>query len=197
MIFRTFLLILLLSSCVPACFAASPAELVRAGKYVEAIEAYKKAIAAERDPGKKALLNKELGDLFASREDFRNAADQFISALSYSHDFTEEERLRMATRMAWGGRFDKSISELKLLLKENPSNTEARIQLARTLSWNGDLRGAMRDIDWVLTVLPENRDALQVKANVLKWQGKVGDSLSIYRKLLAAEEDFDVRLGYA
>ena len=197
MIFRTLLFLMLISSGVPACFAATPAELASSGKYVEAIDAYKKAIATEQDPRKKALLNKELGDLFVSREDFSNAADQFVSALSYSHDFTEEEKLRMATRMAWGKRFDKSIAELRLLLNKNPANNEARIQLARTLSWNGDLKGAMREAEWVLMVLPENRDARLVKANVLKWQGKVGESLSVYRKLLAEEEDFDVRIGYA
>ncbi len=197
MILRLLLPAVLILGCMSSCFAASPAELAKSGNYTGAIESYEKAVSAERDPAKKALLCKELGDLFASREDFRNAADQFISALSYSHDFTEEERLRMATRMAWGKRFDSSIVELKLLLKENPENTDVRVQLARTLSWNGNLKEAMRETDRVLKVSPENRDARLVKANVLKWQGKVRDSLNVYRKLLAEEEDFDVRLGYA
>lgn len=197
MILRLLLPALLIFGCISACYAASPAELARSGKYVEAVESYKKVIATERDPAHKALLCKELGDIYATREDFRDAADQFISALSYSRDFTEEEKLRMATRMAWGKRFDNSIAELNLILKADPDNTDARVQLARSLSWNGNLKEAMWETDRVLKVSPENRDARLVKANVLKWQGKVRDSLPVYRKLLAEEEDFDTRLGYA
>jgi tetratricopeptide (TPR) repeat protein len=184
-------------SILPACFAASPAELAQSGKYDEAIEAYGKAIGAENKQEKKAQLHKDLGDLFSSREDFGKAADQYISALASSRDFNGEERLQMATRMSWGGKQDAAIRELRLILANNAGNQEARVQLARTLSWNGDLDGSIEEAERVLSADPENRDALLVKANTLKWQGKVGQSLPIYDKLLQGEEDFDARQGLA
>jgi len=197
MICSVILSLTLVLGILSPCFADTPAELAKAGKYDEAVEGYRKAIAGEPDKARKAILLKELGDLFASKEDYRNAADQYIPSLACSRNFTMEERLYMATRISWGGRYSAAIRELRLILEENAGNNEARIQLARTMAWSGDHQGAIEEAERVLKNDPQNRDAMLVKANALKWQGRVDRALPIYQKLLKEQEEFDTRLGFA
>lgn len=169
-------------------------KLLTEGRYSEAIEAYKKAIDESQDKKEKALLHKELGDLFVSKDDYKNAAEEFIKALSL-YRFSEEERLKMAIYISWGDRLDESIAEIKAILSENPKNVEARIHLARVLSWYGGLDEAIGEAEKVLKESPENKDALLVKANSLNWKGDYKTAMPIYKKLLEKGEDFDARLG--
>ena len=118
----------------------TPADLVKEGKYDEAMEAYRKAIEESKDDMAKAVLHKELGDLFASRGDFKNAAREFVKALRLSRNFSENDRLQMAIHMSWGEKLNEAMAELKFILSENPENFKARIHFARVLSWAGQLR---------------------------------------------------------
>ncbi len=175
-------------------FSMTPAELVKEGRYEDAINAYKKAIEISKDNEEKALLHKELGDFFVSKDDYKNAAEEFLKALSL-HRFSEEERLRMAIYISWGNRLDCAIAEIKSILSENPENLKARLHLARVLSWSGRLDEAIEEADKVLKESPDNKYALLVKANALRWKGNFKKAIPIYKKLLEKEEDFDSRLG--
>ena len=189
------LIIVILSSFI-ICFSAS-AETVKEEKSIDEIESYRKAIEASMSDKEKALLHKKIGDLFVSKDDFKNASEEFIKALSLYRGFSEKERLQMAIYISWGDKTDKAISELKLILSENPGNIDARTHLARCLSWSGKLKEALEEADRVLKELPENRETMLIKANALRWKGDLKAAIPIYKKLLVKEEDFDARLGLA
>ncbi len=177
------------------CFSITIDELIKEGGYQETEETYKKAIDTATENREKALLHKKLGELFVSRDNIKTAAEEFIQALSLSHDFPLEERLQIATYLSWAGKIQESLTELDLILKENPSNLKARIHRARVLSWSGRLDKAINEADDVLKDYPDNKDAMLVKANALRWKGFSWKALPIYNQILQREEDFDTRLG--
>jgi tetratricopeptide (TPR) repeat protein len=193
---RGLLVVVIILVGFTLCFSVTPSDLVKEGKYDEAIEAYRKAIDASKDDKEKAYLHKELGEVFALREDFQNAAEEHIQALSlYREGFSENERLQMAIHISWGNRLKEAIQELSLILKENPDHIDARIQLARCLSWVGEWDRAKEEADHVLEASPENKDALLVKANVFRWENDPQRAIPIYESILEKGEDFDTRLG--
>ncbi len=183
----------ILSGNAGLCFAETPADLP--GRDTAA-ESYQKAIDAAQDNGEKAALYKKLGDLFVSREDYKNAAEEYIRALSLSRNFPAKERLQMAVAISWGDRLGEAIAEFRALVKEDPSDTAARIHLARTLSWSGAFDDSLAEIEPVLKDNPDSRDARLIKADDLRWKGDADDALPIYRSILDKGEDFDAQLGY-
>jgi tetratricopeptide (TPR) repeat protein len=160
------------------------------------IEFYREAIAGSKNDAEKAVLYKKLGDIFVSREDFKNASEEYIQALSLKNDFSEDERAQMAVYISWGEKLDEAVLEFRKILKKNPGNDPARIHLARTLSWAGKLDESLAEIKIVLGHDPNNKDALLIKANDLSWKGDDEQALPIYIALLKEEESFDARLGY-
>lgn len=180
-----------------AANAATPAEIAAQGKFDEAVAAFRKAIDAAPDPAEKGRLHKELGDLYAAREDNKKAAAEFVQALRLYRGFTKSERLRMAVRISWGGYHDAALQEFTAILLEDPGAMEARLGRARTLAWAGKYGEAIAEADWILQQDPGNRAALLVKANCLRWQGNPKAAHAIITKLLQEGEDFDTRLGLA
>lgn len=157
-----------------------------------------KAIAEAKDVKEAALLRKKLGDYYVSQEDYKNAADEYVKALSVSpSSFTTEDRLQMAIAISWADRPDDAIRVLRTILAEDPQDWKARIQLAKVLSWSDRLNEAGAEADIVLKKHPENQDALLVKANTLRWRGDAGASIPVYEKALAQGENFDARIGLA
>jgi tetratricopeptide (TPR) repeat protein len=180
-----------------AVLAAEPAELFREGKADEARAAYRQRIEQAATPKDKAMLHKELGDLFAGIDNYTEASREYVAALSLSRDFPTAERVRMAVGISWADRLDDAVRELRAVLADEPGNVPARIHLARTLSWQSKLDEAITEANRVLIGEPENRDALLVKANSLRWQGKTEAAIPIYQGLLTGREDFDARIGLA
>ncbi len=160
------------------------------------VESYQKAIRASKDESIKAQLHKKLGDLYASREDFKNAAEEYIRAFPLEKKFSIQERLKMGIAISWGDRLDEAIAVFQSILKDDPNNSEARIHLAQTLSWAGKFDESLAEIEPVLDEDPENRDALLIKANDLRWKGETDEALPLYRSILEKQEDFDARIGY-
>ena len=164
----------------------------------EGTDSLYKAIAAAGNGREKALLHKQLGDLYASREEYGKAAEEFVQALSLApSSFTLRERLQMAISISWAGRYDEAAGFLRSILEENPEDRDARIHLAKVLSWSNKLQEAGTEADRVLQGSPENQDALLVKANTLRWQGDARASIPVYEKALAQGESFDARVGLA
>ena len=145
-----------------------------------------------------ALQRKKRGDEYASREDNKRAADEYVKALSLdAAAFTVEERLSMAVVISWADRLEEASRILREILAEDPQNDEARAQLAKVLSWSDKLNEAQAEADLVLKRNPEDPDALLVKANVLRWRGEAAASIPFYERVLAEGENFDARVGLA
>jgi len=177
--------------------ATTPDDLAARGKFDEAVSDYRKAIDAAPAAAERGSLHKKLGDLYAEKGDYRQAAAEFVRALRLNRGFAEDERLRMAVRISWGGNYDEALQEFTAILKENPGNMEARLARARTMAWSGKYADALAEVGWVLERDPGSREALLIKANCLRWQGHANDAIVILSGLLQVTEDFDTRLGLA
>lgn len=138
---------------------------------------------------------KTVGDGFAGEQRFQLAAEEYIKALKLPHNFTAEERLRMAAVTSWAGRLKEARQELTKILAETPSFTAARIQYARVLLWSGEFDAALKEIDQALTEKPGDRDALLVRANALRLKGNVRSAVPIYVDLVNKNDDYDAREG--
>ncbi|HML78520.1 tetratricopeptide repeat protein [Geobacter sulfurreducens] len=180
-----------------AALASAPADLFRGGKIDEAVTAYRATIGQASAVREKAMLHKELGDLYAEKDQYTEAADEYVAALALDHGFPTTERIRMAVAVSWANRLDDAIFALRAVVADEPDNTTARTHLARTLSWRGDQPDAIAEADRVLAARPGDRDALLVKANALRWQGNSSQALPLYQLILAGSDDFDTRLGLA
>ena len=164
--------------------------------YSSDVESLRKLVEETNDPTKRALLYKEIGDYYASVDNYREASEFYIKALSTKREvFNTKEILKMATILSWAGKFEESLKELKLVLSEDSENLEARIHYARVLSWSGRLDKALKEINIVLKKSPNERDALFVKANILRWMGNNREAIRIYNYLLEEKDDFDIRIG--
>ncbi|AJE03445.1 tetratricopeptide repeat protein [Geobacter pickeringii] len=180
-----------------AALAATPADMFRSGNVAGAVAAYRGQIDAAVTPQEKSVLHKELGDLFAAKDNYPDAAAQYVAALALSRAFPVSERLQMATAISWADRLDDAVSELNAILVDEPANVAARVHLARVLSWQGKQDQAISEADKILSAQPENRDALLVKANAFRWKGDGREAIVIYKGLLAKADDFDTRIGLA
>jgi thioredoxin-like negative regulator of GroEL len=192
---KTVIIIFFILCSVGLCYSQTPGESVKQLTPDEQVDVFRKAIAETTDAEKKASFHRELGEFYASRDDYKKAADEYMKALSLHPEFPENQRYKMALHISWAGRLPEAVSLLRKILEDNPKNIEARIHLARTLQWSGKAKEAYDEIETVLRADPEMRDALQVKASILNSMGKSGESISLSRKLLEAKEDFDTRLG--
>jgi len=143
-----------------------------------------------------AQLYKQRGDQLVSRDNYKEAAQAYITALSLARDsFSLEERIELATYISWGGKLKAAAEELKFVLAQQPANLKARLHLARILSWMGRYDEALRQVNMVLSLQPQNQEALLIKANLRRWRGELEKAKSIYQRLLEKEENFEARLG--
>lgn len=160
------------------------------------LEMFNKRLAEAGNEQEKADIQKEIGDYHAGISAFDKAADAYIKALPHLRGrLSENDRLRIAIYMSWGGRLTESEMEIRSILQGNPENTRARIQLARVLLWSGNPDQALAEAETVLEKLPEERDALLVKADALRSRGETDRAIAIYGSLLEQSENFDIRIG--
>ena len=96
------------------------------GQIDDAIIAYEKAKQACSDPNKKALIYKELGEIYISKNNMVAASQEFLQALSTPNIFPVEEKLQMVEYISQGGNKEASIQELNRILESNPGNSKAR-----------------------------------------------------------------------
>lgn len=138
---------------------------------------------------------KEQGDRYAREGDFPRAAQAYEDALAAQVVFPDDERLDMATVMAWGGKLDRSRRELTALLEKNPQNVKARVQRGRVFFWMGEMDQASRDAQEALKHAPADRDGRLLSADVARVQGDPEKAEGVYSSVLATEEHFEARVG--
>ena len=141
-------------------------------------------------------VHRKLGDEFAAKGDYKNAAANYRKVLSDAGpSLATGERIRMATVLSWGGELKAAIRELESILLTDPGNLLARIQLARSLSWAGETAEAILEADKALADSPGNPDALVVKGNAFRFRNDHRSAIPVYESVLAKKENFDARLG--
>jgi tetratricopeptide (TPR) repeat protein len=153
-------------------------------------------IRAPSDGEEPWKVHRKLGDEFAAKGDYKNAAANYRKVLSDTGAaLTTGERVRMATVLSWGGELEAAIRELESILQAEPGNLQARLQLARSLSWAGKTGEAILEADRVLADSPGNPDALVVKGNALRFRNDHRSAIQVFESVLAKKENFDARLG--
>lgn len=147
-----------------------------------------------------ADIHRQIGDFYAADNRYDKAAEAYLKALPVLRErLTTDDRLEIAMRLSWGGKLKEAAEELRFLLKRDPGNLKAQSQLAKVLLWSGKQDEALVEAEAILKRQADNREALFVKAEAMRIKGDGGldTAISIYRGLLAREEDFDTRLGMA
>jgi tetratricopeptide (TPR) repeat protein len=141
-------------------------------------------------------VHRKLGDEFAAKGDYKNAAANYRKVLSGTGAaLTTGERVRIATVLSWGGELEAAIRELESILQAEPGNLQARLQLARSLSWAGRPAEAIVEAERILADSPGNPDALVVKGNALRYRNENRSAIQVFESVLGKKENFDARLG--
>ncbi|PYP61139.1 MAG: hypothetical protein DMD26_18405, partial [Gemmatimonadetes bacterium] len=105
---------------------------------------------------------------------------------------------RVATLLARGKDFDRSITLFRKYVILAPSDVDGRIGLARALAWSGRYDESVATCDSVLGASPRNRDAALLAAQALSWSGNLEGAIARYERWLAIHPaDADARSGLA
>lgn len=139
---------------------------------------------------------KQQGDQMAEETNFAGAAEAYEKALGDHSQFSESERLTMATVLAWGGKLEASAKELGLIVVASPNNVDAKVLLSQVKYWQEKKDEAMSLAEEVLQQDPSNQNAMRLKADILRETDPLA-AVAIYKGLLAKSEDFDARAGLA
>ncbi|MCX7974897.1 MAG: hypothetical protein N3B16_10430 [Candidatus Aminicenantes bacterium] len=158
-------------------------------------------LGAKEDQGSQAKVKlaqsyKQIGDRFSAKGYYSIAANYYLQALSLARDsFSQEERVRLAIYLSWGGKLKESLEELRLVLSENPASLTSRLHFARVLSWMGKFKLALEEVNLILKDYPQNLEALLIKADILRWSGDWTKAKPLYEKILEKQENFQARIG--
>src|SRR5512142_1247466 len=118
MIVRSLLMIVLLIS---VCASPILAESTGGGRDAESAELSSQVTSSPGDARSEALVRKEQGDQYASQENYKHAAEEYVKALDIDPEaFNASERLKMAIAVSWADRFDDAIHILRAILAEDP-----------------------------------------------------------------------------
>ncbi len=142
-----------------------------------------------------ALRLKSAGDEFVKTDNVKEAARNYLNALSLYDGFTNVEKVEMAIIISWADKLDDALKILDAVIADDPLYVKARIERARVLSWQDRLYEAQEESEKALELDPEESDARLIKANSLNWRGKSKESIPIYEDLLDEGENFEARLN--
>jgi tetratricopeptide (TPR) repeat protein len=99
----------------------------------QAIASYDQAQRVCGYADKKAEIYKEIGELYISRNDMKNAVKTFSQALSTPEIFPVEDRLKMAQYISDGGDKETAIQVLNKIIESDPENKKARTLLVKEI----------------------------------------------------------------
>jgi len=140
------------------------------GRYLEAAEVVKAALAGMRRGRERVRLETMEAQLLAWGKDYDGAIAMYRAVLR-DHPSRAEARKGLAAVFAWKGLYEKSIVEYRKVLLQNPADREASLGLARTLAWKGDYRGSETVYRDVLNKDGTNKEARLGLGRTLWWSG--------------------------
>jgi len=144
-----------------------------AGRYAEAAEAFRKAVAAEPE-NLPARVN--LGSALGQLADVDGAIDQFRKALDLDPD-NRSALYNIGVLYAARSRHDEAVRHLARLLELTPDDLEARLTLGRELGRLGRLEDALAAFATVAKANPDNEDAVLNQASVFTMLGRHREAL--------------------
>lgn len=158
---------------------------------------YAEDIVLEKETRQSSLKFKISGDEWFRKGDKKKAAEDYAESIKLSKEYSQEELITMAIRMAWGGRLREAEELLHYVLEKSPENRKVNLQLARIISWQGRQIEAIRIVEKFIKIDTYDEEAILIKANALRFLGRADEALDLYDSLLSRKEEFDTRLGKA
>lgn len=149
-----------------------------AGRYGEAAEEFRKAVAAEPD-NVPARVN--LGSALGQRQDVEGAIEQFRRALDLD-PANRSALYNIGTLYAGQNRHDEAVLHLERLLQLTPDDHQARVTLGRELYLSGRREEALSSFTAVTSANPDNEDAVLAQADVLTALGRHRQALETIEK---------------
>ena len=166
-----------LSNSIGALLALARAQL-QGGDYAGAAETARQAQAI--DPHS-ALAAMQLADA-ESRQG--KSGSPSLDQAAGSNPGLLEARNRRGQTLARSGQLDKTIAELRELIKLNPELASAHLKLANALTAKGELDSAISSFHEAIRLRPESVQAHNNLANALRSQGKSAAAVEEYREAI-------------
>lgn len=154
--------------------------LVRAGRYAEAIPAYRRGLAAA--PEDSVYL--ELAAAAAATDSTAVRVEALEAFLARVPEDTLV-RLQVARAHAWEGSYDAALAEYATLVRE-PAGPLA-LERARTLVWAGREAEAAAALDLYLTHDSTSAEAYRLRGDLERWGGNPAAAVASYRRALALD----------
>ena len=144
----------------------------RAGRYDQAVTAFRAALAALPD-SVRARVN--LGSALAQAGDREAAVAIYREALELDPD-NATARFNLGVLLAQAGDAAGAAKELATAVEAEPGDVEARLELARTLRRQGRREEALDHATRVVELDPAREDARLLAAQILVAQGRFGEA---------------------
>ena len=142
----------------------------------------------EKNPAAWSAHN-DLGVIFAQRENYPAAAEQFTASLAGNPD-NDEARLNLAQLLIMRGHFDEARHHLEEGLTHNLASSEFHEKLAEALTQLGNPQAAIAHLQMVLRLEKKPRTSTRMAlAGLLHATGNYQKAVEQYRKILSVKPD--------
>jgi protein O-mannosyl-transferase len=163
-------------------------ELYKEGRLSEAIGPLQTFVAKQPKLAYVLAARGALGEIFAAREDWPAAIEQFEAILAINSDHPMAH-LWIGDALLALERFDEAILHYRRYLADHPTDAPALNQLAIALGSAGNFDEAARTLETVVTLTPHNPIAEHNLALSLGRAGRIADAIVHAREAVALRPD--------
>lgn len=125
------------------------------------------------------------GDSAWTREDHPAARAAYDAVVRADSSFSSRVVFRLGLLHAWDGRFDSSLSALRLYVRLEPEDIAGHVALARTYAWASRYDASLAEYDAILARDPRFRDAVVGRAQTLAWSDRLPEAEAALERWLA------------
>jgi tetratricopeptide (TPR) repeat protein len=160
--------------------------LLGQGKYDEAIEEFRKAVAASEDLG---IARINIARALYKKKDYAAARAAIDELLKRQPRSKEAENL-LANIAMEQGLLKEAEMHLHRALEEEPNFTDARNSLGILLDREGHQEEALEEFRKVIAIDKDYAEAYNNLGVILKKQGRADEAIALFKKAVAADREF-------
>jgi tetratricopeptide (TPR) repeat protein len=161
-------------------------DLSKAGKYGEAIDAWKKALELSPENDR---ANSNLGLLLVSNGRFDEAVPYLEKTLAANPDYPDGHS-NLGVALAGAGKVDRAISEFEKALEIDPSSAEAHNNLGRSLIATGKFEQAVPHLRTAAELKPDAAEIHNSLAIALVKTGHVDEAIPHFERAVEIDPSF-------
>jgi len=152
--------------------------LAGVGRFVEAFEQFKKALAAAPDD---PVVHNGFAHALEQKGDFAAASEQYSRALALEPD--KPERLyRLGTSLGREGKYAEAVEQLRRFVVMKPDDVPGHTNLGLVLARAGKLEEAVSQFAEAQRLAPDDGQVRLTRAGVLEEAGRLGEAVADYRE---------------